>query len=286
MSERTIVNYGVYQFEEAEKQAYRLRVYTQVIRHPVNESLNTKFQKIQSFYGYAQLMNGNHVHRTIQLRYESECIFEYTASDNLNTFLISAHTYGILQSIANLAVLSGGVVDVNPLDPPLYPMPYDRIVFKLFSNTTLLVYTDIVEMPTLEITPALPTDEESDDPEPLSDTTPTENPLDTPYDIPTPPYVPSTQDNGETYSPEVPEEGTGTPGVRYRIYYQIRQQSDGSNLVGGYESVYAPYGTPYCRPEAGAYVCFMPQLGLGTEVYLGGASVPCFVVITATEELG
>lgn len=286
MAERTIVNYGVYQFTEAEKQAYRLRVYTQVIRKPVNEYLNLKFQKYQSFYGYAQLMNGSHVHRTIQLEYEAECIFEYTASDNLNTFLISAHTYGVLQSIANLAAAGGGVPDINPLDPPLYPMPFDRIVFKLFSDTTMLVYTDIVEMPTLEITPALPTDEESDDPEPLSDTAPEENPLDDPYDIPTAPYDPATQDSGETYSPEVPEEGTGTPGVRYRLYYQIRSQADGTNLVGGYESVYAPYGTAACRPEGTGYRCYMPQLDLGTEVYLGGASIPCYVVITATEEIG
>lgn len=204
MTERTIVNYGVYQFEDVERMAYRLRVYAQVIRHPINESLNTKFQKVQSFYGYAQLMNGNHVHSTIPLKYEAECIFEYTASDNLNTFLISAHTYGILQSIANLAAAGGGIPDINPLDPPLYPMPFDRIVFKLFSNTTMLVYTDVVEMPTLEITPALPVDGESDDPEPLSDTAPTENPLDEPYDIPTEPYNPVTADNGETYNPATP----------------------------------------------------------------------------------
>lgn len=204
MAERTIVNYGVYQFEESERQAYRLRVYAQVIRHPINESLNTKYQKNQSFYGYAQLMNGNHVHRTIQLQYDAECIFEYTASDNLSTYLLSAHTYGVLQSIANLAVLHGGTPTINPIDPPLYPMPFDRLVFKLFSNTTLLVYTDVVELPTLEITPALPYDNASDDPEPLSDTTPVENPLDEPYDVPSPPYDVPTADNGETYNPQTP----------------------------------------------------------------------------------
>lgn len=283
MTERTIVNYGVYQFTEEEKQAYRVRLYTQVIRHPQNESINTKFQKLQSFYGYAQLMNGSHVHRTIQLRYEAECIFEYTASDNLNTFLISAHTYGILQSIANLAVLSGGVVEVDPLDPPLYPMPFDRIVFKLFSDTTLLVYTDIVEMPTLEITPALPTDAESDDPEPLSDTEPVENPLDEPYDIPTPPYNPTTEDNGETYSPEIPEEGTGEEGQRYRLYFMIRSQADGSALVGGYESVFAPYGEPFCQNEGGTYRCYVPQLSIDVDKYIGGASIACYVEITASE---
>lgn len=205
MAERTIVNYGIYQFTEEEKRSYRLRVYTQVIRKPINESLNLKYQKHQSFYGYAQLMNGNHVHQTIQLQYESECIFEYTASDNLSTFLLSAHTTGVLQSIANLAVLHGGIPDVNPLDPPLYPMPFDRLVFKLFSNTTLLVYTDIENLPTLEITPALPYDESSDDPEPLSDTAPVSNPLDEPYDIPTAPYDTATADNGETYNPQIPE---------------------------------------------------------------------------------
>jgi hypothetical protein len=149
-------------------------------------------------------MNGGHVHKTIPIKYESECIFEYTASDNLNTFLLSAHTYGVLQSIANLAVLHGGSPTINPLDPPLYPMPFDRLVFKLFSNTTLLVYTDIVELPTLEITPALPYDNESDDPEPLSDTAPVENPLDEPYDIPSAPYDIPTADNGETYNPQTP----------------------------------------------------------------------------------
>ncbi|HEX7762189.1 MAG TPA: hypothetical protein VF433_01045 [Cellvibrio sp.] len=205
MAERTIVNYGVYQFEEEEKQAYRLRVYTQVIRHPDTEYQNLKYQKYQGFYGYAQLMNGNHVHQTIQLQYENECILELTQSDNLNTFIRSSQVYGILQSIANLANALGATAVINPIDPPLYPIAFDRVVFKLHSNTTLLVYTDIEPLPTLEVMPALPWDEPSDDPEPLSDTQPVPNPLDEPYDIPSPPYDPLTADNGETYNPQVPE---------------------------------------------------------------------------------
>ena len=265
MTERTIVQYGVYQFTEEEKQAYRLRVYTQVIRHPENESLNLKYQKYHSFYGYAQLMNGNHVHRTVPLQYESECILEFTQSDNLNTFLNAAFTYGVLQSIANLAVLHGGTPEINPLDPPLYPVPFDRVLFKLFSNTTLLVYTDFEPLPTLEITPALPWANQSDDPVPLSGTQPSANPLDAPYDLPTAPYDLPTADNGETYNPQRPEVGTGTEGQQYRVYVMMSQNGVNIGEWGG-ERVRAPFSAPFVEHGSGIDRVLVRELGTNTLV--------------------
>lgn len=285
MAERTIVKYGVYQFDDAEKQAYRLRLFSQVIRHPGNESLNTKYQKYQSFYGYAQLMNGEFVHQTVTIQYANQCLFEFISSDNWNTLVSGSYQYGTLLTISNAVVALGGNA-LTLVEPslPLFPLPYDRVVVKLFNNTTLLLFTEVLAFPELPNV-ASEFDPGSATPTTPSETEPEENPLDVPYDIPTAPYEPSTEDNGETYSPQVPEEGMGEPGRRYRIYYQLRDSSTNAALVGGYESVYAPYSTPYCRPDGNSWVCFIRQLSDNSEVYLGGASVECYVYVTATEPL-
>lgn len=205
MPERVIVKYGVYQFSEEEKTAYRLRVYTQVIRQPSNQSLNTKYQKHQSFYGYAQLMDGDFVHRTIQLQYEKECIFEYIASDSWNTLVTGSYQYGIILTVSNAVVALGGspLVLVEP-SLPLFPMAFDRIVFKLFNNTTLAVFTEVLNFPELPNV-ASEFDTLSDEPPEPSSTAPEENPEDEGFDIPTLPYDPATDDGGETYDPPRPE---------------------------------------------------------------------------------
>lgn len=283
MPERTIVQYGVYQFDDSERQAYRLRLFSQVIRHPGNEYLNTKYQKHQSFYGYAQLMNGDFVHQVVQIEYEKQCLFEFVANDNWNTLVSGSYQYGILLTISNAVVALGGT-PLTLVEPalPLFPLPYDRVVVKLFNNTTLVLFTEVVAFPELPNVSS-EFDPNTASPTPPSSTQPEANPEDEPYDTPTEPYDIPTADNGETYNPQRPESGQGTPGQRYRIYFMIQRASDGSNLVGGNELVYAPYGNPSCRLDGNGYSCFIRQIGLGTEVRLGGASIPCTAVITYVE---
>lgn len=285
MAERTIVQYGVYQFDEQEKRAYRLRLMGQVLRHPNTEYQNLKYQKYKGFYGYAQLMNGDFVHQVIPIEFEKQCIFEYFAHDNLNSLYNSALQLGVIRTISNaVEQLGGSGLLIVGSTLPFFPMPYDRVVVKLHSNTTLLLFTEIITLPDI---PEVPQqfDDGTATPTPSSGATAEPNPLDEPYDIPTAPYDDATDDNGETYSPEVPEEGEGTPGNRYRLYFQIRQSSTDATLVGGYESVYAPYSAPYCRQEGSGWRCYVRNTSTNAETYLGGASVECYLVITAVEAL-
>lgn len=222
MPERIIVNYGVYQFSDEERHAYRLRLLGTVIREPGNKSESVKPQKPEAFYGYAQLMNGDYVHSLIRLSFSAQCIFEYFNHDALNNLYGSAWQYGTVQTVSNAVVaLGGSALTLVRSELPFFPMPYDRIVIKLFNDTTLAVSTEVIGLP--EISGFTPTwDEATAEPLGRSTTEPTPNPLDPPYDIPTPPYDSETDDNGETYSPETAEPPlTGDTGT-YRFTITCR----------------------------------------------------------------
>lgn len=211
MVERTIVQYGVYQFDDQEKRAYRLRLMAQVLRHPDTEYQNLKYQKYKGFYGYAQLMNGDFVHQVVPIEFEKQCIFEYFAHDNLNTLYNSALQLGTLQTISNaVQTLGGGGLVIIGSTLPFFPMPYDRVVVRLHSNTTLLLFTEVITLPDLGEVPQQ-FDDGSAEPTPTSPSTAEPNPLDEGYDIPSNPYDPLTDDNGESYDPERPVvQPTGT----------------------------------------------------------------------------
>lgn len=229
MAERTLVQFGVYQFDDVEKRAYRLRVMAQVIRHPENESLNLKLQKFRGFYGYAQLMNNDFVHQTIPIEYEKQCLFEYYAHDNLNTLYASALQLGTLRTISNaVQSLGGGGLVIIGSTLPFFPMPYDRMVFKLFNNTTLLVFTEVINLPDLPDVPQQ-FDDETATPTPSSDTQPVSNPADPGYDLPSNPYDPATDDNGESYDPERPAPVyTGT--FLCRVYFTQPLYGPGTHM--------------------------------------------------------
>lgn len=221
--ERIIVNYGVYQFSDEERHAYRLRLLATVIREPGNKYESVKPQKPESFYGYAQLMNGDFVHQLIRLSFSAQCVFEYFNHDALANLYGSVWQYGTVQTVSNAVVALGG----SPLtlvrsDLTFFPMPYDRVVFKLFNDTTLAVATEVIALPEIpDFTPEW--DEATAEPLARSTTQPTPNPLDPPYDIGTAPYDPETDDNGETYSPEVPEPPlTGDTGT-YQFTITVRK---------------------------------------------------------------
>lgn len=222
MPERIIVNYGVYQFTEEEKQAQRLRVLIKVIRQPTNKYESLKPQKPESFYGYAQLMNGNYIHKMMPLRFNEECIYEWFNDKALDTLEKYSMQLGIGIAIRNAVVALGGVGgDVVINSALLFPLPYDRIVFKLHGTTTIAVNTEVLALPEFEGVIS-DWDESSAAPSASTDTQPTPNPLDPPYDIPTPPYDDETDDNGETYSPDAPEPPlTGDTGL-YRFAISCR----------------------------------------------------------------
>ncbi len=272
MAERTIVQYGVYQFSPEEKRAYRLQVFAQVLTQPGNRYANERLPKERSFYGYAQLMNGDFVVRTVQLEYTNQCIFEFTQSDNLNTWLMSAHIRGVLISIGNLASALGFTSEVNPIDTLTYPLAYDRIVFRLFNNTTLLVFTRIVELPELEIAPNTVEDTGSGEPVDTSSTTATPNPYDPGYDVPTLPYDPSTDDNGETYDPPRPPV-IQTGNFKCTVYW--RSDYYGAGWSGSSENILMnPESQPY-RQASGNSVKIAWRYGNNQEwavINLSGAS--------------
>lgn len=211
MVERTLVKYGVYQFSQEEKRAYRLRLMSQVIRHPDTEYQNLKYQKYKGFYGYAQLMNGDFVHQTIPIEFEKQCLLEYFAHDNLNTLYNSALQLGTLRTISNaVQSLGGGGLLIVGSTLPFFPMPYDRVVVQLHSNTTLLLFTEVINLPDLADVPQQ-FDDETAVPSESSETQPESNPLDEGFDVPSQPYDPITDDNGESYDPQRPVvQPTGT----------------------------------------------------------------------------
>lgn len=223
MAGRTIVQYGVYRFTPEEKQGYRIRVCGEVIRIPGNRYLNLKYPKEEGFYGYAQLMAGDFVAETVQLSYEKQIIFEFTQSDLLYTLYSSSQYSAIIQSIGNLASAMGfPLVDADPYEYDFFPLPFDRVVIRLFNDTTYQVFTEVLPLP--EVPNLVPLfDEASDDPPDPSGVTPTPNPLDPGYDIPSPAYDPSTNDDGETYNPPRPEPTQGEPGTQQivRIEYRL-----------------------------------------------------------------
>lgn len=226
MPERIIVNYGVYQFSDEERHAYRLRLLATVIREPGNKYESVKPQKPESFYGYAQLMNGDFVHRIIRLSFSAECVFEYFNHDALNTLYGTIWQFGTVQTISNAVVsLGGSPLVLVPSDLTFFPMPYDRVVFKLFNDTTLAISTEVIALP--EVQGFVPEwDEATAEPLGRSQTQPTPNPLDEPYDIGTAPYDDETDDNGETYSPQTPEPPlTGETGM-YQFSITVRYLSN------------------------------------------------------------
>lgn len=207
MPERVIVQYGVYLFDPEDLECFRLRVLTQIERKPEGAYENFKYQKPQSFYGYAQLMFGQWVVETKQLQYEQELLFEWT--NDLGQLAILTYC-AAQQNRNNLIALSGCIPGCalapgeQPI-PGLWKFPYDRIVFKLFANTTLLVNTDRQEFANPCEVPLVWGDEGYIPPESPGTNVP-ENPNDPGYDIPTPPYYEPDDDFGETYNPEEPEE--------------------------------------------------------------------------------
>lgn len=200
-SNRTIVQYGVYQFTEDELNAFRLRVDASVIRQPTVEYLNYKYQKPRSFYGYWQLMSGAKVQAYGELNFTEQTVIELTNYTLLATQLAQCINLNTFNTVAALADgLGATIIAGDPIPFPAPPFEPDRIVFKLFSNTTLVV---AVSHETLQQVCGFPVDRETDLPPAGGEngTPPEPNPDDPPYDIGTPPYDEDTQDDGETYVP-------------------------------------------------------------------------------------
>lgn len=246
MVARAIVNYGVYQFTEQQRSQRIVRMTSQVEKKPENEFLNAKFQKMQSFYGYAQLMIGNWVCSTIQLQYEFEQIFSWenwTAQHEIFHYCTQLNNAVNLSTVASQLGAPGLVFEGEPITIAL--MPYDRVVFKLYSNTTLLI-----EVSTEPFINRCSAPVELVDEPPLAEPSSRAvepNPLDNPYDIPDPPYDLPTADNNETYNPQVPPEEQGEAGRIYNLdgrFTANDRRSGAVVAVLSFASVTAPYYPP------------------------------------------
>lgn len=209
MPERVIVNFGVYQFTNEQRAQRRLRLTSQVERMPDNQSLNFRLQKPRSFYGWAQVMSGPWVIETIELLYEYQLLIDWENTVNQQQIFHYCTQLNTAQNAAQiLAAVSGGAEILPGQTINIERAPFDRVVFKLFSNTTLII-ADTTE-PFINPCGA-PTEIDTLTP-PLSEPSPLdvpENPLDSPYDVPDPPYDLPSADDGETYNPQVPEEPIG-----------------------------------------------------------------------------
>lgn len=224
MPERAIVNYGIYVFEPEDRQCFRCRLTTQVERIPGNLSSNFKLQKPRSFYGYAQLMWGKWVVETKAIEYETQLLFDFVNDLGQLAILEYCHAQ---QTRDNIIALSGCIPGcvLQPGEQQiagLWRFAYDRVVFKLFNDTTLLVNTDRQEFYNPCNVPLIFGDESYTPPEP-SETDVPENPLDPGYDIPTAPYDPPSSDFGETYNPQRGEPPLGEESRPYRIRGSVRR---------------------------------------------------------------
>jgi len=218
MPERVIVQYGIYVLAPEDRECFRVRVLTQVERIPGNLSSNFKMQKPRSFYGYAQLMFGQWVVETKAIEYDKQVLFEFTNELGQLAILTYCSTK---QTRDNIIALSGCIPGcvLSPGEeqiPGLWRIPFDRVVFKLFNDTTLLVNTDRQLFVNPCEVPLVFGDETYTPPEPSSTNVP-ENPNDPGYDIPTLPYDEPSNDFGETYNPDRPPPTEGEPGVVYTI---------------------------------------------------------------------
>jgi hypothetical protein len=242
---RTIVNYGIYKFSEEELKAVKIRILASAIRQPANLYQNFKYQKPRSFYGYWQLMSGDYVRSFGELRFENELIWEDYNQRLVETALTMCANQTTFQLVQALATgLGGTTLDVTftPFNCP--PFEYDRIVFKLFSNTTLdlTVQSEALDIlcdfaPTRN--PELPGSP------PASPTEPTPNPDDAPYDQGSAPYDQGSRDNGETYVPEGTEPPPPFPGTGMYDYVLTWRYYDQSTLRTAPGSAAGPLSLPY-----------------------------------------
>lgn len=249
MPERAIVQYGIYVFAPEDRECFRVRLTTQVERVPYNLSSNFKLQYPRSFYGYAQLMWGKWVVETKPIEYAQQLLFEFT--NDLAQLAILEYC-AVKQTRDNILALSGCIPGcvLRPGEeqiPGLWRFPYDRVVFKLFNDTTLLVNTDRQNFYNPCEVPLVFADETYTPPEP-SETDVPENPLDPGYDVPTAPYDPPSSDFGETYNPQRPAPEQGEEGVNYQVCAYTRY----INGPGGAETPYnqcAYFAGPITAPE-------------------------------------
>lgn len=248
MVARAIVNYGVYKFTEEQRSQYSVRVTAQIERKPDTCYENLKYQQSVSFYGYAQFMIEDWVALTIPLENEYQQILEWSNDATQNEIHHACTRYSTAVDIADGLSQLGASITVAPIIPVVViPLPYDRVLFKLFSNATLLV--EVTTEPFVNICDA-PVQEYGGEPvlsEPSNrDVEP--NSEDSPYDVPDPPYDEPTADNGETYNPQRPEPTNGEDGQVYAWFWQGRILLASEPPPGRFyrNTVYvtAPYSNP------------------------------------------
>lgn len=150
MSERIIQDRGQYQFSLEERKASRIKVFGGALVEPENQYSNFKYRVPQSFYGYAQLVSGELVLQTFQLKYQQELICELSRpitdylTEQFYCFTIASLNrsaqewtqYAALPfTLVSIALQAFFLDQATQLDPPILDLfPYTALRVQLYST--------------------------------------------------------------------------------------------------------------------------------------------------------
>jgi hypothetical protein len=202
---RNIVKFGVLIPTQEEREAQSWIINSYVEKVPSNRSLNTKYQRNQSFYGYFQALWQDVVVISQPIQYEKQQLFVYSNA------LLQAE-YNLICLIKDVGNSTGAFVEGEDVPFVLPRIPFDRFLFRLYNNTTLQI--ELISQPydadCDDI--ALSFEEPSKSANPSATDVPP-NPNDPGFDFPSAPYAPP-NDSGDTYRP-VSTNGTWTVVINY-----------------------------------------------------------------------
>ncbi len=277
---RKIVRDGVLILPEDMAKGSSLTVTCFVERVPGNRYLNVKSQKAKSFYGIWQAMAGEVVLATGPLEYEQQRIWEEDRGFIQLAITNACKFYQTQKLIYDSSLLLWTLGSAAPFlvpEPvkPSFTIPLldvERFVFRLFNNTTLYVVATTGEFDntcdaTIVYVPSttqLHSDLEVPD-IPENSAIPGE-------DIPDEPYDPDTEDNGETYVPQL----LPSPPLQLGVWqYQLVVYSS----INGYATTYNQsitgdnYPLPEMKVEEGSLYLVYYQNGTRTRQGFGGSDV-------------
>lgn len=238
MAERIIESSGRYNLSQIERSSRRIRVFGGVLRQPQNQSVNFRYNKFQTFYGYAQLCSGDLVLETKQLQYDGELLFDIeTDIDNRLKILQYCETLAVLNRSAQewtqyaalpFTLVSAALIlffqnQALSLDPPILQyIVADSIRVKLYNDT---VYKVVVKTEPFDTCSAASNAvfQEPDVPNSANDFPDSPNPPQA-----SPPYSPFDPDtpggnpgNGLGNSGIQPGQVIGVPGNTYRLSWTV-----------------------------------------------------------------
>lgn len=246
--ERAIVKKGIILLTPEQREVTGFSVWCQIERLPSNRSLNLKYPRARSWYGYVQRLVRGYVVETLPLEYENQLIYLFSNpyQDQLVTQLCLFNALALdlggsfgtlLNAVADL-VQATTLVEVDvPSDITtvlLNRMETDAFLIKLFDDTTAVfrVYGQGPLNPCeLEVEwsepegPPIPSSETPTTPSPATNIP--VNPDDPDgLDLPDAPYDRDSDDDGDSYDPERPTDFPSAEGEGpWKIVYLVQGRS-------------------------------------------------------------